>query len=206
MQGHARCTHVQVASATLGYITRTVATQLATNTVIIFLLYNGCLLWNTLGCHRLGVQPLKDLLPPFVREGDVNLFSLFAPHLKENGEQRATRTYEVVREHCHSHVEAWDTEAWRHMYVPCHRRPLASSVSVPMASLLDAAMRCPLTQSAGTALSVVSWVMGTENRMNGRAAIGLLIGFALQMHPWDQQRVDCESLTPTQGATPKPGL
>ena len=44
MQGHARCTHVQVASATLGYITKTVATQLATNTVIIFLLYNGCLL------------------------------------------------------------------------------------------------------------------------------------------------------------------
>ena len=43
-QGHARCTHVQVASATLGYITRTVATQLATNTVIIFFLYNGCLL------------------------------------------------------------------------------------------------------------------------------------------------------------------
>ena len=44
MQGHARCTHVQVASATLGYITRTVATQLATNTIIIFFLYNGCLL------------------------------------------------------------------------------------------------------------------------------------------------------------------
>ena len=44
MQGHARCTHVQVASATLGYITKTLATQLATNTVIIFLLYNGCLL------------------------------------------------------------------------------------------------------------------------------------------------------------------
>ena len=30
--------------ATLGYITTTVATQLATNTVIIFFLYNGCLL------------------------------------------------------------------------------------------------------------------------------------------------------------------
>ena len=44
MQRHARCTHVQVASATLGYITGTVATQLATNTVIIFFLYNGCLL------------------------------------------------------------------------------------------------------------------------------------------------------------------
>ena len=44
MQGHARCIHVQVASATLGYITRTVAKQLATNTVIIFFLYNGCLL------------------------------------------------------------------------------------------------------------------------------------------------------------------
>ena len=44
MQGHARCTHVQVASAKIGYITRTVATQLATNTVIIFFLYNGCLL------------------------------------------------------------------------------------------------------------------------------------------------------------------
>ena len=43
MQRHARCTHVQVASATLGYITGTVATQLATNTVIIFFLYNGCL-------------------------------------------------------------------------------------------------------------------------------------------------------------------
>ena len=42
--GHARCTHVQVASATLRYITRTVATQLATNTIIIFLLLNGCIL------------------------------------------------------------------------------------------------------------------------------------------------------------------
>ena len=58
MQGHARCTHVQVASATLGYITRTVATQLATDMIIIFLLLNGCLLFfltklqwfcNTLG-------------------------------------------------------------------------------------------------------------------------------------------------------------
>ena len=35
---------------TLGYITRTVATQLATNTIIIFLLLNGCLL---LCPHRL---------------------------------------------------------------------------------------------------------------------------------------------------------
>ena len=43
MQGHARCTHAQVASATLGYITKTVATQLATNSAIIFLLYNGSL-------------------------------------------------------------------------------------------------------------------------------------------------------------------
>ena len=50
MQWHARCTHVQVASATLRYITRTVATQLATNTVIIFLLLNGTLL---LCPHRL---------------------------------------------------------------------------------------------------------------------------------------------------------
>ena len=36
MQGHARCTHVQVASATLKYFTMTVATQLATNTIIFF--------------------------------------------------------------------------------------------------------------------------------------------------------------------------
>ena len=57
MQGHARCTHVQVASATLGYITRTVATQLATNTIIIFLLLNGCLL--LLSTHR-----LRHMRPP----------------------------------------------------------------------------------------------------------------------------------------------
>ena len=50
MEGHAKCTHVQVPSATLTYITRTVATQLATNSIIIFLLLNGCLL---LCPHRL---------------------------------------------------------------------------------------------------------------------------------------------------------
>ena len=50
MQGHARCTHVQVTSATLGYMTRTVATQSATNTTIIFFLLNCCLL---LSPHRL---------------------------------------------------------------------------------------------------------------------------------------------------------
>ena len=32
-------------------------------------------------------------------------------------------------------------------------------------------MRCPLTQSAGNALSVVSWVMGTANRVKGRALV-----------------------------------
>ena len=41
MHWHARCMHVQLASARL--ITRMVATQLATNTVIVFLLLNGCL-------------------------------------------------------------------------------------------------------------------------------------------------------------------
>ena len=45
MQGHARCTHVQVASATFGYITRTVATQLATK-------------------HRHHCPPLQWLPPP----------------------------------------------------------------------------------------------------------------------------------------------
>ena len=56
MQGHARCTHVQVASATLTYITRTVATQLATNTIIIFLLLNGCLF---LCPHRLRLRHMR---------------------------------------------------------------------------------------------------------------------------------------------------
>ena len=42
MQWHARCTHVQVASATLRNIIRAVTAQLATNTVIIFFLLNGC--------------------------------------------------------------------------------------------------------------------------------------------------------------------
>ena len=32
-------------------------------------------------------------------------------------------------------------------------------------------MRCPLTRSAGNALSVVSWVMGTANRVKGRAVV-----------------------------------
>ena len=42
---------------------------------------------------------------------------------------------------------------------------------MPVASLLEAAMRCPLTQSAGNALSMVSWVMGTANRVKGRAVV-----------------------------------
>ena len=37
-------------------------------------------------------------------------------------------------------------------------------------------MRCPLTRSAGNALSVVSWVMGTANRMKGRAVVILSVG------------------------------
>ena len=36
-------------------------------------------------------------------------------------------------------------------------------------------MRCPLTQSAGNALSVVSWVMGTANRVKGRAVVILSV-------------------------------
>ena len=61
MQWHARCTHVQVASATLRYThTRTVAAQLATNTVIIS--------------------------PLLLLEGDVNLFSFFgAASKRERG-------------------------------------------------------------------------------------------------------------------------
>ena len=55
------------------------------------------------------------------------------------------------------------------MCVPCHRRPLALNVLVPVASLLDAVMRGLLTPNAGTVLSVVAWGMATENRMNGRA-------------------------------------
>ena len=38
-----------------------------------------------------------------------------------------------------------------------------------MVPLVEAGMRCPLTRSAGSTLSVVSWVMGTENRVKGRA-------------------------------------
>ena len=36
-------------------------------------------------------------------------------------------------------------------------------------------MRCPLTGSAGNALSVVSWVMGTANRVKGRAVVILSV-------------------------------
>ena len=36
-------------------------------------------------------------------------------------------------------------------------------------------MTCPLTRSAGNALSVVSWVMGTANRVKGRAAVILSV-------------------------------
>ena len=32
-------------------------------------------------------------------------------------------------------------------------------------------MRCLLTQSAGNVLSVVCWVMGTANRVKGRAVV-----------------------------------
>ena len=32
-------------------------------------------------------------------------------------------------------------------------------------------MRCPLIRSVGNALSVVSWVMGTANRVKGRAVM-----------------------------------
>ena len=45
---------------------------------------------------------------------------------------------------------------------------------MPVASLLGA-MRCPLTRSAGNALSVVSWVMETANRVKGRAAVILSV-------------------------------
>ena len=36
-------------------------------------------------------------------------------------------------------------------------------------------MRCPLTRSAGNALSVVSWVMGTANWVKGRAVVILSV-------------------------------
>ena len=36
-------------------------------------------------------------------------------------------------------------------------------------------MRCPLTRSAGNALSVVSWVMGTVNRVKGRGMVVLSV-------------------------------
>ena len=36
-------------------------------------------------------------------------------------------------------------------------------------------MRCPLTRSAGNALSVVSWVMRTANRVKGRAVVILSV-------------------------------
>ena len=56
-----------------------------------------------------------------------------------------------------------------------YKNPLASSVSVPVASLLEVAMRYPLTWSAENALSVVSWVMGTANRVKRRAAVILSV-------------------------------
>ena len=36
-------------------------------------------------------------------------------------------------------------------------------------------MRCPLTRRAGIALSVVSWVMGTANRVQGRVVVILSV-------------------------------
>ena len=36
-------------------------------------------------------------------------------------------------------------------------------------------MRCPLARGAGNALSVVSWVMGTANRVKGRAVVILIV-------------------------------
>ena len=39
-------------------------------------------------------------------------------------------------------------------------------------------MRCPLTRSAGNVLSVVSWVMGTANRVKGRAVVILIVDAA----------------------------
>ena len=36
-------------------------------------------------------------------------------------------------------------------------------------------MRCPLTRSTGNALSVVSWVMGTTNRVKGRVGVILSV-------------------------------
>ena len=46
---------------------------------------------------------------------------------------------------------------------------------MPVASLLEAALRCPLTRSVGNALSVVSWVMGTADRVKGRAVVILSV-------------------------------
>ena len=39
-------------------------------------------------------------------------------------------------------------------------------------------MRCPLTRSAENALSVVSWVMGTANRVKGKAVVILSVDAA----------------------------
>ena len=50
------CTHVQVASAILGYITKTVVTKLAKNIIITFLLLNGCLL---LCPHRVRLRHMR---------------------------------------------------------------------------------------------------------------------------------------------------
>ena len=36
-------------------------------------------------------------------------------------------------------------------------------------------VRCPLTRSAGNALPVVSWVIGTANRVKGRAVVILSV-------------------------------
>ena len=47
-------------------------------------------------------------------------------------------------------------------------------------------MRCPLTQSAGNALSVVSWVMGTANRVKGRAVVILSVGAT---HLWMASKI-----------------
>ena len=45
-------------------------------------------------------------------------------------------------------------------------------------------MRCPLTQSVGNTLFVVSWVMGTANRVKGRAVVILSVDATRGVAQW----------------------
>ena len=177
MQGHARCTHVQVASATLGYITRTVATQLATNTVIIFFLYNGCLLLRP---YRLW----------HMRPRSIRLIPSLSANAKLSKVEQNTHMAMQLRplpQPCKEVLHPCTIEAMYH-HIP--------------------GSGCPFDIWQQT------WVR--HEHIQGRNATECNTLFTSYNNPidiriivssyWEQQSMDCESLTPTPGATPKRGL